>query len=114
MITKEVHNKSFMYTRKRIPFCEREKAAYLILRRTGLSINQISNAFGRSTSVIHRVLMKAEQRGTRFLSVWGQRFDLRKMKGVEQARSTHFKWFKMLKLLSQWTLWVCGEGERPP
>lgn len=106
-----------MLFHKRIPFAEREKDAYLILRKKGLSINQMAKAFGRSTSVIHRVFMKAEQRGIRFLDVWKRRLDLRKLKrgnAQTHARMRNFRWHKMLTLLSQWEAWICGEGDRPP
>lgn len=101
------------FVHKRIPFAEREKAAYLILRRAGLSINQISKAFGRSTSVIHRALTRVETFGHN-LDVWCRRVDIRKLPYKTRMRMASFRWRKMLKLLSQWTLWVCGEGDRPP
>ena len=101
------------FRRRRIPFLQREKAAYLILRRVGLSINQISEAFGRSCSVVHRVLKKARYAGHN-LDVWCRRLDIRKLPYKARMRAASFRWFQMLKLLSAWESWICGEGEEPP
>ena len=97
----------------RIPFLQREKAAYLILRRVGLSINQISEAFGRSCSVVHQVLKKARYAGHN-LDVWCRRLDIRKLPYKARMYVASFRWARMLKLLSAWESWICGEGEDPP
>jgi len=92
----------------RVPFLEREKAAYGKLRRKGLSINQISRAFGRSTSVVSRILKQLQQRGIL------RRFDMRKLPYRARMRVAAFRWATMLKLLPAWETWICGEGEEPP
>ena len=97
----------------RVPFLEREKAAYLILRRVGLSINQISAAFGRSTSVIHRALVRAEKYGHN-LDVWLRRRDMRKLPYRVRMLLSRIRLKKMFDLLAAWESWICGEEERPP
>ena len=92
----------------RIPFLEREKAAYVKLRRVGLSINQIAAAFGRSTSVIHRALKRVIAHKTL------RRFDMRKLPHQARMRMASFRWARMLKLLHLWELWICGERDEPP
>jgi len=92
----------------RIPFCEREKAAYIKLRRKGLSINQIAAAFGRSTSCVFRTIKTAEAYKTL------RRFDMRKLPYRARMRMCSFRWVRMLKLLHLWEAWICGEGEEPP
>lgn len=92
----------------RIPFIGREKAAYIKLRRVGLSINQISKAFGRSTSCVFRVLKRAEALKTL------RRFDMRKLPYQARMRACSFRWARMLKLLHLWEAWICGEEEQPP
>ena len=94
--------------RKRIPFLSRERAAYVKLRRVGLSINQIAAAFGRSTSAVHKAIKYNEN-----LSCL-RRFDLRKLPPTLRARSASFRWQTLIKLMSQWEAWICGEGEKPP
>ena len=97
----------------RIPFMVREKAAYLILRKKGLSINLIAKAFGRSTSVIYRALVKVE-RYWHNLDVWGRRVDMRKLPYRARMRGSSIRRFKMFQLLAAWEAWVCGEGDKPP
>jgi hypothetical protein len=92
----------------RAPFLQREKAAYIKLRRVGLSINQIAKAFGRSTSVIHRALKRVLSYKTL------RRFDMRKLPRRARMLSASFRWSKMLKLLPAWEIWISGEGEKPP
>ena len=101
------------FRRRRIPFLRREKAAYLVLRKVGLSINQISEAFGRSYSVVHRVLKKAERFGHN-LDVWCRSRDIRKLPYKARMFMCSFRRAQMLKLLSAWESWICGEGEEPP
>jgi len=92
----------------RIPFLEREKAAYIKLRRVGLSINQIAAAFGRSTSVIHRALKRVMVHKTL------RRFDIRKLPFQARMRAASFRWATLLKLLHLWELWICEERDEPP
>lgn len=93
----------------RVPILQREKAAYAILRRVGLSINQISKAFGRSTSLVHRTLKVRRKRGHFIPKV-----DMRKLPYYARMILSARRWHKMLTLLSQWISWVCGEGDKPP
>jgi len=105
------HTISHTYTPRRffkIPFLEREKAAYLKLRRLGLSINQISAAFGRSTSVVQRTLKQLQRRGILHY------IDMRKLPFQARMRAASRRWATMLKLLHLWELWICGEEEEPP
>ena len=97
----------------RIAFMPREKTAYLVLRRVGLSINQISKAFGRSTSVVHRILTKNERFGYN-KDVWLRRMDLRKYPWQLKMRLCTMKWQTMLKLIAQWEQFICGEEAKPP
>ncbi|MBA7574777.1 hypothetical protein ES708_16592 [subsurface metagenome] len=90
------------------PFLQREKAAYIKLKRIGLSINQISKAFGRSTSCIFRILKRAYAQETL------RRFDMRKLPYLIRMRLSSFRWACMMKLLSQWEDWICGKSEEPP
>lgn len=92
----------------RVPFVEREKAAYIKLRRVGLSMDQIARAFGRSTSCVFRVLKRAYAPETL------RRFDMRKLPYLVRMRLSSFRWARMLKLLHLWELWICGEEEKPP
>jgi transposase len=97
----------------RIPFCKREKAAYAILRRKGLSINQISKAFGRSTSVIHRALTRLEKHGhNKFVN--GSRIDIRKLPYRVRMALSVKRWKTMMKQLGNWETWILGDGVEPP
>jgi len=94
--------------RARIPFFTRERAAYIKLRRIGLSINQIATAFGRSTSTVFRATKTAENHQTL------RRFDLRKLPAAIRRRSASLRYQTLMKLISAWEQWIAGEGERPP
>ena len=94
--------------RQRIKFLCREKAAYIKLRRVGLSINQIAEAFGRSTSAVFKTIKVAE--GLQTL----RGVDLRKMPAHVRLRSASFRWQTLMKLLPLWEAWILGEGDRPP
>jgi len=92
----------------RVPLLQREAAAYVKLRCVGLSINQIAKAFGRSTSVVHRILKKNLRYGVI------RRFDMRKLPYRARIWMSRRRWEKMLRLLTAWEAWICGEGEKPP
>ena len=94
--------------RSRVPYLIRERAAYIKLRRVGLSINQISKAFGRSTSQIFKVIKNAE--GLQTL----RGYDLRKLPSHIRRRSASFRWQTLMKHLSAWEMWIAGCGEKPP
>jgi hypothetical protein len=88
----------------RIKIQKREAATYIILRRKGISINQLSLSFGRSTSFIFRVLKAAH---VRFM-------DLRKLptyvKSLGSLRSKKI----MEKLVAAWEAFMLGETDKPP
>jgi len=79
-----------------------------ILRRKGLSINQISEFTGRSTSVVSRALKTLEKRG--FL----HKIDKRKSPHGIKFRLASIRRATMLKLMSAWQKWICEESEKPP
>lgn len=76
-----------------------------MLRKKGVSINQMATIIGRSTSLIHRILKKAS-----FLA----RVDLRKIptriKLLGAARIRKF----LAKTLQGWQEFILGQGEKPP
>jgi len=88
----------------RIKFLPREKASYIMLRRLGYSLQELSETFGRSTSVLHRILKRAGFRLT----------DLRKLparvRKLAHARRTR----TMMFLARAWEAFMLGEGEKPP
>ena len=88
----------------RIKRQKREACAFIMLRRKGISINQISLSFGRSTSFVFRILKNAH---LRFM-------DLRKLPTyVKQLGSQRNKKL-MDKLLRGWEAFILGEVEKPP
>lgn len=95
-------------TSHRIKFQLREKAAFVIMRRKGLSINQIAEFWGRSTSVIYRVLKSAMNRT---VCGWA---DLRKSPRKARLRIASFMGAKLESLRSQWEQFVLGESGEPP
>jgi len=101
------------FTHFRIPFMPREKAAYLILRRKGLSYNAIAECFGRSTSVVYRVIQRAIGFNYKF-DVWRRKADLRKLPRRVRLRLAARARFFMLKLRSAWAEWVSSEEGEPP
>ena len=88
----------------RIKRQKREAAAYIMLRRKGVSINQLSLSFGRSTSFIYRVLKTAH---LRFL-------DLRKLPTYIKQLGSQRNKKTMDKLLRGWEAFILGEVEKPP
>jgi DNA-binding Lrp family transcriptional regulator len=94
--------------RRRVPFLRREKAAMIKLRRVGLSINQISDFLGRSRSIVHKVVKRAEGYGLI------RRFSLRKSAHSGRLRLASFRWSLLLRLQEKWIKWICGERTEPP
>jgi len=80
----------------------REKAAYIILRRKQVSINEMSKIFGRSSSVLHRILAN-----TRSL-------DLRKLPARTRVLGSLRTHKTMMKLQLAWEAFILGIGEKPP
>lgn len=93
----------------RIPLAKREASAYIKLRRKGWSINLIANAFGRSTSVVHRRIRKAIRK-------YGiiPYFDLRKMQAYRRKIHKQIQVTLMRKYYPLWEGWVLGEEGEPP
>ena len=104
-------HKSFSY---RIKFLPREKASYGIMRRVGCRIHHIAKFWGRSTSVVWKVLKVLETRGVVSKDVWGRTHDLRKMPHKTRMRLSSFRWALMNKLREAWERFALGEGEKPP
>lgn len=79
-----------------------------MLRRLGYATQIIAKAFGRSTSIVHRILRFNEQLGALRI------FDLRKLptriKRLQNARQHK----SILRFLASWEKWILGEGEKPP
>lgn len=102
----------------RIPFMQREKAAYAILRRNGLSYQVIAKAFGRSVSVVYNAIQKIVKRYHQLSGYWNARrrflFDLRKLPYRARMRLASFRRARMFELLSLWEAWIAGEGDKPP
>lgn len=94
--------------RQRINFLAREKAAFVKLRRVGLSMNQIAKAFGRSTSAVYKAVKFAENLNSL------RRFDLRKLPPRIRRMSASLRWRTLMKLMPQWIRWITEESERPP
>jgi len=90
----------------RVKFCRNEKRAYIYLRRKGYSINQLSQYFGRSTSVIYRTLKKANH----VLRL----VDLRKLPNSARHHFVGCQHKIMNKLLPKWEDFILGEETEPP
>ena len=88
----------------RIKRQKREAAAYIMLRRKGVSINQLSLSFGRSTSFVFRVLKAAH---LRFM-------DLRKLPASIKALAAGRIKKTMEKLVAAWDQFILGEVDKPP
>jgi len=88
----------------RIKRQKREAAAYIMLKRKGVSINQISKAFGRSTSFIFRLLKNSKIH-------FG---DLRKLPSYVKALGAARISRTMEKLIASWEQFILGEVEKPP
>lgn len=95
--------------RYRIPVFSREKTAYIKLRQKGYTINAIAKAFGRSTSIIHRILRNAW-----WILHTKKLNDLRKI--PRRVRELHAKYSirTLMKYLPQWESWILGDEGDPP
>lgn len=91
----------------------KEKAAYLILRRKGLSYNTIAECFGRSTSVVYRVIQRATSFKPKY-DVWRRKADIRKLPYLVRMRFAAKAHHLMLKLREAWAEWVSSEEGDPP
>ena len=86
----------------------RERATYIKLRRFGYTVSTLSEAFGRSTSVVSRILKVAEKRGV----VW--RRDLRKIPSQLRTRIKNVQWRMLMSTLRMWESFMLGESDEPP
>lgn len=91
----------FLLRINRLP---REAAAYVKLRKLGYSINILSKVFGRSTSMIWRILT--------FNGLCMQ--DLRKIPAYVRKLSRAQQWWNINRWRTHWEHWILGEGEKPP
>jgi len=91
----------------RVKRLRREAAAYVIMRRKGQSINNISAVFGRSTSFVSRIIKANE-------GLILTRFDLRKLPRICKLRAASRMFQTLLKLQIRWENWILGNGEKPP
>ena len=101
------------------PRLKREAATYIILRKKGYSINLLSKIFGRSTSMIHRILKKVGLTGATIsgfglvrYKLWNP-MDMRKSR-VYRNFNLQFLSHKMMQLFQKWLSFMDGEGEKPP
>ena len=92
----------------RIKFLSNEKTTYIKLRRRGYSINQLSKYFGRSRSVVSRIIKIAEKRRI----IW--RTDLRKLPDKARKHFTKIQHKMMSRLLPLWEQFMLVESEIPP
>lgn len=113
----KIQDKSFS-VKFRIPFMPREKRGYLILRRAGLSINQIATCFGRSTSVVHRTLHRLLSRYREDRERIGDRsgriLDMRKLPHSWKMKNSAKRRSFMMDLREAWSEWVTSEEGDPP
>ena len=86
----------------------REKCAIMKLSKLGYSINQLADAFGRSTSFIHKTVRTAITRGiNRFI-------DKRKLPSQTRLMCSAVRRKMLTKYLPQWMAFICGEEDKPP
>jgi hypothetical protein len=92
----------------RIKSIPREKAAIVMLRKLGYSMNMIAKALGRSRSLIHRTL--------RFnISIKNLNpMNMRKLPNQIRLRCSSIRWNTLMRLWPVWEAWILGEGEKPP
>jgi len=93
----------------RISLAQREAAGYIKLRRLGYSISVLAKVFGRSTSVIHRILKRAKQYDPSRFPV-----DMRKLPTAARRISSVYQYHRLLKTILAWESWMLGEGDKPP
>jgi hypothetical protein len=94
---------------RRIPLVPREAAAIIKLRRNfRYTINVLAKVFGRSTSIIHRLLKFNTDLGAL------RKVDLRRIptrvKKIGSARQEA----TLYRFLDAWVKWISSEEEKPP
>lgn len=85
----------------------REAAAYVKLRKKGYPINMIASAFGRSTSIVHKIIRANIGRSLRYI-------DMRKLPSQLRLRCAAVRWNTLQKYIKFWEAWMLGEGDKPP
>lgn len=99
-------------SRQRIPLLPRERAALIILRQKGHSINNLAAFMGRSTSVVHRILSRELSRHWRLRKL--RFFDLRKLPAQMKKRIAAAAWRKLMLLRARWLQFITSEEGEPP
>ena len=91
-----------------------------MLRRKGYSINKLSEIFGRSTSVVHRILKAAGMTGYTYIGdaytrrkSW-HRLDMRKSGGIIATVQDLFRSKTRTKLFQKWLEFMDGTEAEPP
>lgn len=110
-ITKAIGGKlRVQITKFHISVMQREKAAILYLRRRfGYSINVIAKAFGRSTSLVQRILKFNEALGTlRYIN------NKRKIKPYTRRLALARMERQMNHYLKLWEAFLLSIEEKPP
>jgi hypothetical protein len=86
----------------------RENVAIIKLRRLGYSINQLADAFGRSTSFIHKRLRTAISRGIIHM------VQMRKLPSSIRLLTSSRRRRMLQTYLPLWEAFILGEGDKPP
>jgi len=92
----------------RIQVCNKEAAAYILLRKKGYPISLIAKAFGRSTSVVWRRLRFARALGT---IQWR---DYRRLPDSLRKMARAIRERMLRKYIEKWESWILSEEGEPP
>jgi len=95
-------------TTMRIHWQPREKTSILKLRKQGYSINALSTFFGRSASLIHKMLKFNE-----LLSAIPRK-DERKLPNQTRLKTAQRIRTQMNYWITRWLPFVLGETDKPP
>jgi hypothetical protein len=104
----------------RVPRLKREACTYIMLRRKGYSINKLAKIFGRSTSMIHRILKTAGLTG--YTIIGGpydrrkslHRLDMRKSGGIIASVEDLFRSKRTIKTFQGWLAFMEASEDKPP
>ena len=91
-----------------IKVSKREKTAYIKLRRKGYSINHLAKAFGRSTSIVHAIINKAENLGIIY------KISNRKLPNFKRLETARRRLATLLSFMQEWEAWVSSVEGDPP
>jgi hypothetical protein len=86
----------------------REKVAIIKLRRLGYSINQLSKAFSRSTSFIHKAIRTGITRGIIHM------VQMRKLPSAARLRCSSIRRKTLDSYIQGWLMFAAGIGDKPP